>query len=151
MKTIVAVDPGVSGGVAVWHAEGIELYAMPATLTELRDLLLISKFADSQLWIEEVPKFAGRNIPSSTTAVLFRNLGQCEGLAVALGYALNRVRPVDWQEPLGLGGRRSCDSQDRWKRKLKNKACELYPHLDVTLKTADALLILRYGMNNQMK
>jgi hypothetical protein len=78
-------------------------------------------------------------------------MGQCEGLAVAFGYALNRVRPTEWQEPLGLGGRKSCNSQDEWKRKLKNKACELYPELDVTLKTADALLILRHGINNPTK
>ena len=33
-----------------------------------------------------------------------------------------------------------------WKRKLKAKAQELYPHLDVTLKNCDALLILHFAL-----
>jgi hypothetical protein len=102
------------------------------------------KTADAELWIEEVPKFAGKNIPSSTTAVLFQNVGRVEGAAVALGYSLHRVPPKVWQEPLGLGGRKSVDTQAQWKRKLRGKAEELYPSLDITLATADAVLVLHF-------
>ena len=59
--------------------------------------------------------------------------------------ALHRVEPRVWQEPLGLGGRKSCATGPEWKRKLKTKAQELYPHLDVTLGNCDALLILHYA------
>lgn len=145
MKTIIAVDPGVSGGIAVLNDELVELHKMPETLTEIYRLLADNKTNGAQLWIEEIPKFTGRNIPSSVTAVLFQNFGRIEGIAVSTGYVLNRVRPVDWQAPLGLGGAKSCGSSSEWKRKLKNKAQELYPHLDVTLKTSDALLILDYA------
>lgn len=144
---IVAIDPGVSGGIAIEFEEHIELHAMPDTLTELLELLKTNCVKDAELWIEEVPKFTGKNIPSSTTAVLFRNVGRVEGIAVTLGYALHRVSPVEWQKNLGLGGRKSCASQGEWKRKLKNKAQELHPLLDVTLKTADALLILTHAKN----
>jgi len=149
MPTIVAVDPGVSGGLAIAFDEDIELHAMPETLTELHQLLRTNATKNAELWIEEVPKFAGKNIPSSTTAVLFQNVGRIEGIAVSLGYVLHRVTPVAWQQPLGLGGRKSCDGQIEWKRKLKNKAQELYPFLDVTLKTADALLILRHAKSSR--
>ena len=54
--------------------------------------------------------------------------------------------PKVWQASLGLGGKASCANYNAWKRKLKAKAQELYPHLDVTLKNADALLILHYAM-----
>ena len=149
MPTIVAVDPGVSGGFAIAFEDDIELHPMPGSLTELHQLMRTNATKDAQLWIEEVPKFAGKNIPSSTTAVLFQNVGRIEGIAVALGYALHRVTPVAWQHDLGLGGRKSCNGQSEWKRKLKNKAQELYPLLDVTLKTADALLILRHAKSSR--
>ncbi len=68
-----------------------------------------------------------------------------EQAAYIQGYALHRVEPRVWQEPLGLGGRKSCATGPEWKRKLKTKAQELYPHLDVTLGNADALLILHYA------
>lgn len=149
MKTLVAIDPGVSGGIAVRDHEGqIVVYAMPDSVTGLRDLLADQiQGSHREVWIEEIPKFTGRLIPSSRIAVMFENFGQAQGLAIGLGYVLNRVRPVDWQEPLGLGGKKSCDSSSEWKRKLRNRAAELYPNLDVTLKTADALLILRYAMS----
>jgi hypothetical protein len=146
MRTIVAIDPGVSGGIAIRDAGGlIQLFPMPQKLTEIAGLLRFNKVADADLWIEEVPKFTGRNIPSSSAAVLFQNFGRIEGLAVALGYSLHRVAPVTWQNPLGLGGKKSCASPAEWKRKLKAKAEELYPTLEPTLKTADALLILHYA------
>ena len=151
MKTIVAVDPGVSGGIAVRNNEGqIVVYSMPDSVTGMRDLLAFHiQGNDREVWIEEIPKFTGRMIPSSRIAVMFENFGQAQGLAIGLGYVLNRVRPVDWQEPLGLGGKKSCADSAEWKRKLRSKAAELYPNLDVTLKTADALLILRYAMSNK--
>lgn len=149
MRTIVAIDPGVSGGIAIKFDEDIELYPMPESLTDLHALLATNKTKSAELWIEEVPKFAGKNIPSSTTAVLFQNMGRIEGIAVSLGYSLHRVTPTTWQRELGLGGRKSCASQGEWKRKLKNKAQELYPLLEVTLKTADALLILRHATSSR--
>ncbi len=149
MKTLIAIDPGVSGGIAVRSCDGdIYLRPMPDGVTGMRDLLAdCMQGNDREVWIEEIPKFTGRLIPSSKIAVMFENFGQAQGLAIGLGYVLNRVRPVDWQEPLGLGGKKSCKNDAEWKRKLRNKAAELYPHLDVTLKTADALLILRYAMS----
>jgi hypothetical protein len=147
MNTIVAIDPGVSGGIALREIDGaISLHPMPESLTGLVDFLRSSKVSQSAVYVEEVPKFTGRNIPSSTTAVLFRNVGHIEAAAVALGYSLHRVAPKVWQEHLGLGGKKSCASSGEWKRKLKAKAEELYPMLTPTLKTADALLIMHWAI-----
>jgi hypothetical protein len=149
MKTIVAVDPGASGGLAIKQDSSYELHPMPDTLSEMLSLLLDNKTKDAELYIEEVPKFVGKNIPSSTTAVLFQNVGRLEGIAIALGYSLHRVPPKMWQEPLGLGKAKDCANSGEWKRKLKNKAQELYPTLEPTLKTADALLILHFATGGQ--
>ena len=148
---VVGVDPGVSGGIALVDPSGaISLHAMPDSLPGLYQLLTDIRYKDAQLWIEEIPKFTGRNIPGSTVAVLFQNVGRIEGIALALGYSLHRVPPTTWQNPLGLGGKRSCASSAEWKRKLKTKAEELYPNVDgITLKTADALLIAHHAMGGE--
>jgi hypothetical protein len=109
---------------------------------------LISGFktTESHFWIEKLPKFVSSLTPAATMATLHENYGICQGLAYAYGYALHRVEPKIWQEPLGLGGKKSCASGPEWKRKLKSKAQELYPSQDVTLKNCDALLILHYAL-----
>jgi hypothetical protein len=145
-KTIVACDPGVNGGFAIHTKDGILLFAMPESLPDMAQLLSGFKVADSHLWIEKVPKFVSKLTPSASVATLHENYGIVQGLAYSQGYALHRVEPKIWQDPLGLGGKRSCATGPEWKRKLKSKAQELYPQLDVTLKNCDALLVLHYAL-----
>ena len=145
-QTIVACDPGVNGGFAVQTDDGILLFPMPESLPDMQSLLSMLKRSDSHFWIEKVPKFVSKLTPASAVATLHENYGIMQGLAYAMGYALHRVEPKIWQEPLGLGGRKTCATGPEWKRKLKSKAQELYPHLDVTLGNADALLILHYAL-----
>ena len=144
-RIVIACDPGVNGGFAVQTKDGILLFPMPESLPDMAQLLTGFKLADSHLWIEKVPKFVSKLTPASAVATLHENYGIVQGLAYAAGYALHRVEPKVWQEPLGLGGRKACATGPEWKRKLKSKAQELYPHLDVTLGNADALLILHYA------
>ena len=144
-KTIVACDPGVNGGFAIHTKDGILLFAMPESLPDMAQLLSGFKVADSHLWIEKVPKFVSKLTPAASVATLHENYGIVQGLAYSLGYALHRVEPKVWQDSLGLGGKRSCANSAEWKRKLKAKAQELYPQLDVTLKNCDALLVLHYA------
>lgn len=145
-QTIVACDPGVNGGFAVKTPDGILLFPMPESVPDMQSLLSMLKRTDSHFWIEKVPKFVSKLTPASAVATLHENYGIMQGLAYAMGYALHRVEPKIWQEPLGLGGRKACATGPEWKRKLKSKAQELYPHLDVTLGNADALLILHYAL-----
>jgi hypothetical protein len=145
-QTIVACDPGVNGGFAVQTDDGILLFPMPESLPDMQSLLSMLKRTESHFWIEKVPKFVSKLTPASAVATLHENYGIMQGLAYAMGYALHRVEPKIWQEPLGLGGRKACATGPEWKRKLKSKAQELYPHLDVTLGNADALLILHYAL-----
>jgi hypothetical protein len=44
----------------------------------------------------------------------------------------------------GLGTASRCASKSEWKNKLKAEAQRRFPDLKVTLKTADALLILEW-------
>jgi hypothetical protein len=102
-------------------------------------------------YVEDVPKYVGRAIPSSSAAVLFYNFGLVMGILTARGIRVVLVRPQDWQKPLDLGTRRACRSAGEWKNKLKAEAQRRFPELKVTLKTADALLILDYGRTQELK
>lgn len=151
MNLTIAVDPGASGGIA-WAKDGeFGCCGMPEAITDVIDLMrsLIIGAHHPEIWIEDVPKFVGRAIPSSTTAVLFKNYGYIEGAATALGIRVCLVKPHDWQKHFRLGTKKDCASTTEWKNKLKAEAARRFPTQDVTLKTADALLILDFARSTQ--
>ena len=147
MKITIAIDPGVSGGIA-WNKDGqLGACPMPAAQPELVEFfgLLIAGTVNPVAWIEDVPKFVGKMIPSSTTAVLFFNVGYVEGVLAAKSVRIVRVRPHDWQKHFRLGTKKDCSGTTEWKNKLKSEAIRRFPSQKVTLATADALLILDYA------
>ena len=82
--------------------------------------------------------FGGKN-PSSS-AKIARAFGELVGIVTALGYRVELLKPQAWQKALSLGSKATHGA--RWKAHLRGRAQSLNPHLTVTLKTADALLIL---------
>ena len=98
-----------------------------------------------RMLIEDVAGYAGGpGQPGSAMFKFGRNLGVIQGIAAALRFRVEMVRPQKWQTALGLGNSRGM-TKTEWKNKLKAKAQQLYPNIPVTLQTADALLILEYG------
>lgn len=149
MKLIVAVDPGVNGGI-VWHnGESIEGVKMPSTDFAVVELLaeLSCKAKEVELYLEEPPLFAGKNIPGSAIGKLMWNTGILYGAAVAMGWKIHRIRPAVWQKAHTCGTKSDLTTT-QWKNKLKARACELFPDFDVTLWNADALLILDAAKRN---
>lgn len=140
----IGIDPGVSGGIAWTSPLGDQVKPMPATLHDT--ITLLESILDSQadgktvVYIEELPKYVGP-IPSSAVFVMARNYGQLEGALATMDVRIQHVKPQAWQKALGLGTSKG-GSRGDWKNKLKAKAQHLFPEEDVTLKTADALLIL---------
>ena len=74
------------------------------------------------------------------------NAGVLKGTIQTMGMRLELVRPQVWQKAFSLGTASACASKTIWKNKLKAEAQRRFPHLEVTLKTADALLILEYAL-----
>ena len=152
-KTTVAIDPGKSGGIAAWP-EGATFptaFAMPQTdgdiLAELRALKAAST-VEPVAFIEQVTGYRpGRRQPGSHMFTFGDNYGFIRATLQTLGFRIELVRPQVWQKTLGLGTSTGLEPR-AWKNKLKTKAQQLYPNVTVTLKTADALLILDYGRQN---
>ena len=77
---------------------------------------------------------------------LHRNVGYIIGVLDALLVPTKLIKPRVWQAKVGAGSKK--DYGDRWKAHLKDLAARRFPSLgkSITLKTADALLILSYAI-----
>jgi crossover junction endodeoxyribonuclease RuvC len=152
VKTFIAIDPGASGGIAVSRNGGTECHSMPETQGDLLAFLRdIKRAADVEghevvCVLEEVSGFAGKAQPGSAMFRFGEHFGFVKGVVQALDVRLILVRPQAWQKGFGLGTASACSSKTEWKNKLKAEAQRRFPQLNVTLKTADALLILDHAL-----
>lgn len=156
MKTVLAIDPGASGGIAVQEGDSKPyVFAMPDTDGDLvGELKAIACRARSEnleyvAFIEQLTGFAGVAVPGHTMFKMGRNLGVAIGALQAFGFRVEMVTPQKWTKYFSVGTARSCGSKTEWKNKLKAEAQRRFPDLKVTLKTADALLILDYALNTK--
>lgn len=149
----VGIDPGLSGGIALRDNNGIvHALSMPPTEGDLAfTLQKVARLAESAgakvvAYVENIPLFTGKNLPGSSVAKLFRNFGFILGCLQTLGVEIKLLRPQQWQKLMSMGTKGSLTTT-AWKNKLKAEAQRLFPQLgtSVTLKTADALLILEAG------
>ena len=147
MKTIIAIDPGNSGGIAVFGAGKPFAYAMPETpgdrLELLRELHQSAGIERADLFcvLELVGGFVGKRQPGSAMFKFGEGYGFLQGVVQTLGIPLELVRPQVWQKHFNLGTAAECGGGKVWKNKLKAEAQRRFPHLKVTLGTADALLL----------
>ena len=153
-QNYIAIDPGVGGGIAYIDTDGsVHALPMPQTVHDLQEQLYILCKSHVPnpivtVFLEELPKFAGK-MSGSSMATMFRNYGRIEGLLAAYGARIEYLPPKKWQQALGLGDKKT--HGPRWKAHLKGRAQALFPKLSVTLKTADALLILEAGLKMKIK
>lgn len=139
---LIAIDPGVSGGIAHEHDGKVLVQPMPETLHDLIEALSLLCSPGCTVFLEELPKFAGK-MSASSMGTMFKNYGRVEGALAVFNVRIEYLPPKKWQAALGLGEKKN--HGDRWKAHLKARAQALYPQLKVTLKTADALLLLEAG------
>lgn len=174
MRTILAVDPGASGGAAVW-VEGHSVYTFGfATMTQMD---IISKFrmvkeakGECVAVLEDIQRFSQQ--PAAMMSVYAESYGVIKGALMTLGYRIIIVRSQKWQKALALfpvkypkmakckktgnlipvigknGQPKMEKKASEWKRTLKARAQELFPNLETTMQNADALLILEYARKN---
>jgi len=153
MKTVMAIDPGLTGGLAVSRFGRAECFAMPDTegdlLELLRDVATGARVEGGDLVcvLEEVGGYDGKAQPGSAMFRFGAHFGFIKGAVQALGIRLGLGRPQVWQKGYGLGTASACRTKSEWKNKLKAEAQRRFPHLNVTLKTADALLILEHSIS----
>ena len=138
----VGIDPGAKGGLA-WGDHAVAA-KMPDSALDLADLLrdIMSEGVPVRVFLEEVGGYVGGpGAPGSAMFNFGKNYGIIIGVCATLALPVESVRPQRWQKALGLGTSAGL-TKSQWKNKLKVRAQSLFPHVKVTLDTADALLIL---------
>ena len=138
-RPIIAIDPGASGGIAWIDQDGqINAAAMPEGMSAQIDFIRSIKCGPTTTAvIERVGTYMPGN--SATAAVKFaRHCGHIEAACYACGISATMVAPQTWMKALGA---LPSDKKER-KAAIKEAMARRFPHLSVTLKTADALGIL---------
>jgi hypothetical protein len=151
VRFVVAVDPGANGGVAVF-AGAVRCLNLPRKDDD--KLSLFTALAAEAGAVSEAPPvlvlervggyIEGRPAPGSHMFNFGWGAAFVAGVCRGRGYSFFHVRPQDWQAPLGLGTSEQAGGERPWKRLLLAEARRRFPHLKVTGRTGDALLIGDY-------
>lgn len=150
LSCFMAIDPGASGGIAVWFpvvedGPNTQAYKMPKNMTGVVNLLrdLRNKRGQGYRCMALVEKVGGYMPGNSgpSAAKFARHCGNIEAALYALGIAFDEVVPTKWMKAIGTVPK---DKGER-KRFIQDRMQRRFPHLNVTLCTADALGILVYG------
>lgn len=145
MKRILAIDPGASGGLAYYGPAGIILDSMPATDQDVAILIMDRLAISDVVYIEKVGGYVGgKGAPGSSMFNFGYNVGFLHGLIASSKTRCIEVPPQRWQKTIGAGTKATHGT--RWKAHLKGIAQQRQPRLVVTLKTADAVLLLEHAM-----
>jgi len=170
--TYIGVDPGASGGLAALYATGVvrELVPMPATEADVwrwfwrwcrqawlrlrmegpaQDMTPVGPWGQApseyriRACIEHVHAFPKQGV--SSTFKFGVNYGWLRMALTAADIPTEPVAPMVWMRALGITRRKPVEAIGQWKDRLKAKAQQLFPgRVDITRKTADALLIAEY-------
>lgn len=145
MKRILAIDPGMSGGVAHHGPSGVHTFPMPSTDADIRELVLTWLGVSDVVYIEKVGGYiGGKGAPGSAMFNFGRNVGFLHGLIASTKTRVIEVTPQSWQKTIGTGISKTYGT--KWKAHLKQLAQQRQPKADITLKTADAVLILEHAI-----
>ena len=154
--TIIGIDPGKSGGVAIWNGGLNTIIKCPKTIEGMADIIRSSKNSEyvdknmrAKAYLEQV-----HAMPHDGRSSLFKfgqNFGQWQGILAAYKVSTTLVSPQKWQKywKTKLNIKLPKDKQER-KRVLKEIASR-YTDKRVTLYNSDAILITLYGLNEQQE
>lgn len=168
---MIGWDPGKSGGYSIY--ENGTAYTVSAkshkTAKEMIEFFrkLWSRGHYDVYW-ESQTFCAGVEVSAFSMGRFGDSTGYTRGCLETIGFKLCPVRPQKWQHGLPIvkgvkakkkktmtmEQRRAVDKLNapikaQWKRDLKEYAIKLYPELDITLDTADAVLIMDYALKQK--
>jgi hypothetical protein len=139
----LAIDPGAAGGIAWTDQYGIvRATKMPDTMPEQVDFL--RERAVEQPGIIAIVEKTGGYMPGNSgpaAATFARHCGNLDAALYALSISVRPVSPSVWMKKLGMP-KLTKPERKVW---LKDFSARRYPHLTVTLATADALALLAWA------
>ena len=149
--TYLGIDPGPNTGALAWiNSNATVCYTkrfMDMTEKELsnqiEEIRAMSK--NCVCVVERVWAFPKQGV---TSAFSFGdNYGLIRGLLIANNIPFKLVTPKMWQKYYNMS-KKPEETKNAWKRRLKGKAQELFPTINVQTETADAILLAEYARKN---
>lgn len=147
---IIGIDSGANGGIAIMCGGISPLAFAPKNAQEIAQALRIAKDYAERKGLPIIAFFEtltgyqkGRPMPSQRAFTMGKFYGMIIGSLVSLNIQFRDVRPQEWQD--SYPDCKDSKSYPNHKKLLREKAKSLYPRIKVTSKTADAILIARYG------
>lgn len=145
---LIGIDPGKKGGLASIKLRDIEVVSVNASpmLATEREISgwfeALTEFDYCKAVIEKVSSSPQMGVVSAFT--FGRGYGTLQGILTSLKIPYDEVRPQVWQKELG------CMTKGD-KNITKSLAQKLFPHIKVTHKIADALLIAEYLRRREIR
>ena len=155
----LGIDPGASGGIVFLpgNLKGIEYYEMPVSEQDL--WIIIDSIAPSvELARVEYINPGMFGVHKSAAAKLYGSYMAVRMALTAAGIPFEEVQPVKTWQTVGVAKRKKNESANKWKDRLRAKAQQHFPKLDLwtktkglQLKVADALLIAHACRKDNMR
>ncbi|MCK5342972.1 MAG: hypothetical protein KAR20_06190 [Candidatus Heimdallarchaeota archaeon] len=155
-NTIIGIDPGATGGIALFANGKIQAFKMPKDLLALNDWFTFVKerYSNVIVCIEKVQAYRGNedDIPGKKFGIN-KMLAQYSSMLATVkiqGFRYVEIYPISWQTTLGLKMKRPEGWNDykfkqHRKHLYKEYAQEKFPSLKVTLNTSDALCLVMFA------
>lgn len=152
-QLIIAIDPGASGAIASLKKGRVEVVNMPEKVFDLKVYFqgLIDGVENPYCFIERVQSWIGDDSqPGKRFGIekMVKQYNELKTVMQMLDIPFHETQSRSWQK-IFLNGQKFEEKKDR-KNALKNVCQQKFPHIKVTLKNCDALLILLYG-NQEMQ
>lgn len=156
MKTLIAIDPGASGAIAVRDDQG-RVFAddMPESPKDIWDHLWGLDFrnpfnSSAPVDVLAIIEDAGYHVAGNNATASCKFARHCGALEMALtGLSIpwEAVRPQKWMKHFGAMPKEKSDRKLRIKELMQRK----YPNIKVTLANADALALLTWAIERESK
>jgi hypothetical protein len=145
----VGIDPGMAGGIAAVGKWGkwTQAIGMPALDKEVWEQIKAWSPRVAFAILEKV----NTGFPGTGKSQMAKLYGSYTGLRMTLviaGIPFEEVLAQRWQKFLHIPPREKSEPRNHFKNRLKVRAQQLFPREEVTLYTADALLIAEYCRRN---
>ncbi len=158
-RTYLGIDPGASGGMVALTGTRVEAVALKQLTRRgiwewINGVMrpVIGQQVPGYCVIERVGGFIqGNPAPGSAMFNFGVSYGELLMALTAAGIPHEDVPPQKWQKAMGISPRngKGGESKPKFKKRLKEKAQQLFPEVKVTNWLADALLLAEYARRSR--
>jgi len=155
-QVFIGVDPGTQGGITALVVDGgsilkVEIYQL-SKMTERDIVLSLRRFAPRMKgeyrWHVHCVIEKSQPMPRQGVSSTFKygtSYGFLRASLVAAGIPFEECGPKKWQKHLSMY-RKATEKDYAWKKRLKQKAQQLFPDAHIVQETGDSALIAYYTM-----